>query len=304
MQTLDDLQAFDINNASVILWIFKKSYRDGQDHYTGRWISLTAELSSQIKFTATQTIESRTELLSYDLLAQNNEQSFLAIERDETYASEIIEKSAAELPGKRIKKLKELENAAFYVVKFYGGQGTLYCAKKVDNSWQTRKQNGLMSVIFSEDVLDLNERPSFNISRDFDFLIFRDTLFISHKRNFESVLSHRAEYLESFSTLKADPDFSRLFSNLGHIASYVGTNRMHLRRAYMIWEKGHFRDANFIRNLRTHAPRLNLAIEFDEQSRIVTTAENCRDIFQALLDHRLNSLLSEKVYDVPNATSI
>jgi len=42
----------------------------------------------------------------------------------------------------------------------------------------------------------------------------------------------------------------------------------------------------------------------DAQGRIVPTLDTCRDIFQALLDHRLESRLSQRLYDVENTATV
>jgi hypothetical protein len=49
---------------------------------------------------------------------------------------------------------------------------------------------------------------------------------------------------------------------------------------------------------------MNLSIQFDAAGRIIPTVETCRDIFQALLDHRLDSRLSQQLYDVQNTEPV
>ncbi|MGY2200948.1 hypothetical protein [Pseudomonas gingeri] len=47
-------------------------------------------------------------------------------------------------------------------------------------------------------------------------------------------------------------------------------------------------------------PNFGLNIPFQADGKIVPTPESCPDIFKALLDHRLKSHFSEKIYDVQN----
>lgn len=56
--------------------------------------------------------------------------------------------------------------------------------------------------------------------------------------------------------------------------------------------------------LRQHHAGHGLTLEFDTNGLIVPTAETCRDIITALLDHGLASAFSENVYDVPDATKV
>ena len=63
--------------------------------------------------------------------------------------------------------------------------------------------------------------------------------------------------------------------------------------------KGHFRNAEFMDNLRANYA----AMGSDHRLRrgrphCGQRPESCRDIFQALLDHRLDSRLSMRMYDV------
>ena len=94
------------------------------------------------------------------------------------------------------------------------------------------------------------------------------------------------------------------FSDLQVLRDFVGENKMQLRRASAIRQKGHYKDQNFMQNLRDRHAQFGLALNFDGNGRIVPSAETCRDIFQALLDHRLRSGFSQNVYDVPDAQTV
>lgn len=56
--------------------------------------------------------------------------------------------------------------------------------------------------------------------------------------------------------------------------------------------------------LQAECKNMSLNITFDDRGRIVPTAETCRDIFQALLNHRLESRLDSKFYDVPSTAPV
>ena len=59
-----------------------------------------------------------------------------------------------------------------------------------------------------------------------------------------------------------------------------------------------------MQRLRAEAAALRLNIKFDKTGKISPTTETCRDIFQALLDHRLDSRLSRNIYDVDDAAKV
>ena len=82
------------------------------------------------------------------------------------------------------------------------------------------------------------------------------------------------------------------------LIGFVGTNKIQLRRTSAIKTKGHYKDPDFMGRLRAEARNLGFKFAFDAAGRIVPTPDDCRDIIQALLDHRLNSRLSKQLYDV------
>jgi hypothetical protein len=84
----------------------------------------------------------------------------------------------------------------------------------------------------------------------------------------------------------------------------VGENKIQLRRASAIHQKGHYRDAEFMTRLREQHLNFGFAIQFDDNGRIIATPETCDEIVTALLDHRLSSAFSMRVYDVPSAIPI
>lgn len=304
MTELVDLKNFDIDEATVSVWVFKASRSDGAPKFTGRWIGTTDALDIAIKEAVAESIMGIGETIDYDILAQNNEGSALTIMTDETYAHLIAAQIANETPAKKITSLKEVQNTKFYAIKFVGKNGTMLAVRRADRSWSSRKSRGIIKVVYSDDELDLDEDPTFNIEPHFDFFILDDRIFISSKKNFETVLAYKVGHIEAFGELQAEQEFGCIFADMGPITKFVGSNKMHLRRALAIREKGHYKDSIFMENLRRHAAAMNLLIEFDEEGRIIPTEKNCRHIFQALLDHRLHSRLSVQMYDVQNTEPV
>lgn len=300
MPALQDLHSFNIEQANINFWIFRR-YTKGnppEPKYTGKWVSLDNDLKSALKSTAMAFRASLTETFEYGLLAENNQSSALTIPQDETHAAKFVAESQDQTPAKRISEMDELANAEFYAVKFSCAQGNLYCVRKTDSTWKTKKRTGAIHTFFKSKTLKLDGAPSFHIAKDFDMAVLEDTIFIKHKLSFESILSHKAAHQEDFTQLLAQADFQALFTTTEAVSAYVGTNAMQLRRASAIKMKGHYLDAKFIENLRREYANFGLKIPFQADGRIAPTPESCPDIFKALLDHRLKSHFSEKIYDV------
>lgn len=301
---LKNLKDFDIQAAELSIWVFRKRIVQGRPSFTGRWITVDPELKSELLGFINLERESYTETIDYALLAQNNESSLMLIGTGETSAVSVVSTSANQIPDKKIKEIKELSNCDFYSVKLVVGDTVMHCVKKTDASWRTKNKVGLKSVVFKQKKLKIDKTPRFNISKDFDFFILENEIFIKNKKIFESVLSYKNAHIANFSELVDEADFSELFTDSEPLRKYVSTNTIHLRRASAIKQKGYYKIPEFMESLRQNALRLRLNLMFDDQGKIIVNDDCCADIFQALLDHRLQSHFTAHIYDVPNASMV
>ncbi len=304
MPDLAGLQGFDLAAADLTVWVFKRSTRDGVPVFNGKWVEITPELKTALCDSVTGALAAITETIDYDILAQNNESSALTLGADETHIAMVDAQALNPTPGRKIHQLRQIANAAFYMLRFATNEGVLLAIRKTNPTWSTRRSSNIIRVVFDDDQLDIDERPSFSLEPFFDFFVFNAEIYVSNKGRFESVLAYRAGHMEAFQELTVEADFSAIFSDVGPITEFVGENKIQLRRAIAIREKAHYKDAGFMQNLRNHCAAMNLQIAFDGAGRIVPTPETCRDIFQALLDHRLDSRLSNQLYDVQNTEPV
>ena len=304
MADLAQLKAFDLADADLTVWVFKRSTKDGGQVFTGRWVGITQELGEALRQAVSGAFTAITETLEYSILEQNNEGSALTLDSQMTHLPEIDIQAANPTPARKAKNLKQIANSDFYMLRFTHESGTLLAVRKTNSTWSTRKAGNAMRVVFFDEELDIDNRPSFSLEPYFDFFSFGETLFVTNKPRFESVLAYRAGHQEAFAQLTEQDEFLGIFADVGPISNYVGTNKIQLRRALTIREKGHYRDPGFMANLRAYCQELNLAIQFDSEGRIVPTDESCKDIFQALLDHRLDSRLSRGLFDVQSSKRV
>jgi hypothetical protein len=296
---------FDINAATVALWVFKKSLRPGAAPvFTGRWVQTDEALDDALKQAVIQERARILEVNDYGLLAQNNEDSALRIDGLLTHAGLLTAQMAAEIAPKKVRNLKDVRNSDFYVIKLVSGDSILYAVRKTDASWKSQKAVNHLTVLFADDELTLQEAPTFSVSRHVDFFIIDDDVLMTNKAAFESVLSYKQAHADDFAALQAEHDFSSLFSDIAPLVTFVGTNKLHLRRVCAIRQKGHYRNAAFMDKLREQHHQFGLLLIFDAQGRIDPTEKSCADIIRAFLDHRLTSPFSENVYDVPDATPV
>jgi len=294
---------FDLNHATVTLWLFRKTAQPaGQaPKYTGRWIDTNGDLDKVLKESIAAERARITEARPYTLLAQNDESSALKIDALETHADLILSAAATETPAQKVKRMEQIRNTDFYVVKLTVGNKALYAVKKTESSWQTKKMKDAIYAFFSNNKLGLDDKPSFRISKLIDFFIVDDEVLISHKGHFESILSYKQAHIEDFHALQSEAIFKTIFTDVQPLIDFVGANKIHLRRACAIREKGHYKSRQFMSRLKANYRRYHLKLKFDGNGKIDPTPETCGDIIRALLDHRLLSPFSDSLYDVQDA---
>ncbi|MEQ8694890.1 MAG: DUF4868 domain-containing protein [Gammaproteobacteria bacterium] len=296
---------FDIAHADVSVWLFRKSRgADAGVVFTGHWIDTDEDLDAALKEAVATARDGVMEAEDYSLTATLEHGQSLTIEKAVTTAEQIVEKSAEELPNRKATNIPHIQNTDFYVVKLTEGDNVLHAVRRTDASWVSKKNFGLIKVIFADDQLGLNPNPDFHLSRHVDLFIAGDEIVILDKRNFEMVLSYKEAHVTDFQELQADVTFSGLLDDLTPLVAYIGTNKLRLRRVCAIREKGHYADAVFIQNLRARHAEAGLNLLFDAAGRLIATPETCPDIILALLNHRLYSRFTEQNYDVPNATQV
>jgi hypothetical protein len=306
MAILQDLRALNLAEAQVNLWTVKGPTGAAAEAptYSARWVETTEDVDSALKDVFLTDIARIEEVLEYGLLAQNNEASALRLPVDETHAAILLEVLKEEAPGKKASKVKHLLNTKFYVAKFIIDDQITYAVRRADSAWRTKKANSISNLYFADEILAIDERPHFELSRHFDFIVFGQDILIFNKGAFESVLRHKEAQREDFAQLQEEPEFQTVFVDLAPLVTHVGDNKIQLRRACAIRAKGHYKDEQFMNRLRNSQADYGLAIQFDAEGKIIVTPETCAQIMTALLDHRLKSGFSTLVYDVQNTTQV
>ncbi|WP_172724501.1 Kiwa anti-phage protein KwaB-like domain-containing protein [Neorhizobium tomejilense] len=306
MAALEDLKGLDLAQAQVILWTVKGPAGPAADapKYSGRWIDTTDEVDDVLKEILIADLAKTEEVLEYGLLAQNNEASALTIGFDETHADQLLQEIAAELPQKKASTVKHLLNAKFYVAKFIIGEQVIYAVRKTEDGWKTKRALNVRDLYFADQQLALDGRPHFQLSKNFDFFIFGGEILVKTKNAFESFLRYKSEQRQEFVGLQGEAEFLDIFLDVAPLVAYVGDNKIQLRRAFAIRDKGHYKDPLFMQRLRDNQAEYGFGIQFDAQGKIVATPETCAQIMKALLDHRLKSGFSTLIYDVQDTTPV
>jgi Domain of unknown function (DUF4868) len=304
--TLDDLKTFNVDAAVVSLWVFKgpRGPNDAPPIYTGYWVETTDEVDAALKETVEDERARIEEPIEYGLLAQNNEASALLIAKEETNAGILVDAVAAETENRRVQSAQRLQNAMFYLIKMVHNDTILYAIRRTTSGWKTKRARSSRSIFFLENRLDLDHRPHFDLEKAIDFFIVGENLLILNKGHFESILRYKETHQSDFLALQAEVEFAGIFTNLDPLVQHVGVNKIQLRRMSAVRQKGHYRDTEFMDRLRQHHAEYGLTFQFDGDGKIIATPETSSQIITALLDHRLASGFSRKIYDVQDAKPV
>ncbi|HTV54183.1 MAG TPA: Kiwa anti-phage protein KwaB-like domain-containing protein [Terriglobia bacterium] len=306
MAVLDDLKAFDVDAAFVSLWIFKSSSgaKGGHPTFRGHWVETTDAVDVALKETVKAERNRLEELIEYDLLAENNESSALRIGRDETHAGLLVDAVAAETENRRVQNVKHLLNSTFYLIKLTHNGEVLYAVRRTPPGWKTKRAISVRTLVLAESRLDIDDSPRFDIEKNIDFFICGEEVLILHKGHFESTLQYKQAHSEDFLALQKEPEFADLFVDLTPLVQHVGSNKIQLRRMCSVHQKAHYRDTDFMARVRDHHTEYGLTLQFNNEGRIIVTPDTGAQVITALLDHRLASGFSKRVYDVPSATPV
>ena len=160
------LQDFDITNATVAVWLFKKSYPvpGGVPRFKGRWIDTDQQLDAALKQALIAKRDSILEVEEYGLLAGIEVGQALRVDALETHAALITAEAAAETADRKATNLKEVRNTDFYVVKLVSGVQVIHAVHRTDASWGPKRVANHQCSL-QDDQLGLNTSPGFNISR-------------------------------------------------------------------------------------------------------------------------------------------
>lgn len=306
--TFTDFKRLAIAGAEISLWVFKKRPDSnggaGDIKYTAYWVKIADAVKAELRNIVVGYQNNYVEAEAYSLLAQNNENSFLGVDLQETNFDKL--KLLIDRPPEEHQATdeKQLNNAVGYVVRISTPNTVLYGVKKTTANWKTKRARNLMNLVFRQQELDIEDNPAFSLERTFDFFVLSDHILTPNKAAFESLLSYKASYKTAFTQLQVEPSFSGLFTNLQPLVTYVGSNSIHLRRMSTIQTKGLYQDLNFLTRLKQVNQQKGWNIQFHDDGRIHPTEDTVKTIIQVLLDHRLFSELSLNTYDVQSTVPV
>ncbi|MDO4695937.1 MAG: DUF4868 domain-containing protein [Neisseria sp.] len=164
--------------------------------------------------------------------------------------------------------------------------------------------NSFINAIFENGELSATPEETFSFDEYFDFYCMNQAIFIKSKRAYESATSDKKSYQRNFDSLSIDPSFTDIFDDIQPLKAYVGTNAIQLRRMTVIQDKALYLQPDFLIKVNQINTNRNFGLNFSENGKLIICNNTVKTIIQILLDHRLLSEITEKIYDVPDAEAI
>lgn len=303
MSDFSNWRLFNYDNATIQLWVFKKSSTAAK--FRAWHVRTDQQIEQLFRSAIKNEIERITESSAYSPLAQTNESSCLTHALEESVgAIALLNKVDQPEAENADAELKHLKGAAGYVVKFQDGTDTVYAVRKTAPTWKPTVRKSFINAFFKNGELSASPEESFSFDSYFDFYCFNETLFVTSKRSYESTVSDKKVYETSFEQLTIDPQFASQFSSVEPLKQYVGTNAMQLRRITVIQQKALYLRPDFCPKLKAVSAARQWGLNFDANDRLVVCDVTARTIMQVLLDHRLLSEITDTIYDVPDAEAV
>lgn len=291
---------FDYDNATVQLWVFKKSTTSAK--FRAWHVRTDLQVENLFREAIRSEASRITEKIVYSHLSQNNENSCLehSLEESEGLIALLQAVDAPEAENTDA-QLKQLKGAVGYLVKFQSGDRTVYAVRKTAPTWKPTVRSKMINAIFVNGELSAVPNESFSFDAYFDFYCLNETIFVASKRAYEGTVSDKKAYKKSFDQLTVDPNFLAVFSDVAPLRQYVGQNAIQLRRMTVIQQKAVYTTPGFPKRVKDVSNARNWGINFDQNEKIVLCENTVRVVMQVLLDHRLLSEITETIYDVPDA---
>ena len=303
MTDFADWKSFNYDDATVQLWVFKKS--TAASKFRAWHVRTDGTIEQLFRDTIKREVAATTESVAYSPISQNNESSCLihALEESEGLIALLDRVDAPEAENVDA-ELKHLKGAAGYLVKFQLGGHIVYAIRRTAPTWRPKIRSSLINAIFHNGELSATPEETFSFDSFFDFYCLNETIFVKAKRAYESTMSEKKIYQRSFEELAVDTHFTSIFSDIQPLKDYVGYNAMQLRRVTVIQQKALYMRPGFSQRVKTVNEARNYGLNFDASDKIVACQDTAKTIMQILLDHRLLSEITDTIYDVPDTEAV
>ncbi|MCD0501531.1 DUF4868 domain-containing protein [Bordetella petrii] len=295
---LAQIKATDFSGWPVTFWLVKKKIARKKAHYDVLRVDTDTRLQQRFQGFLKQQLQDRDfHLSSYDFNNADGDDVLFTIAADATEFVNIQAAVEAGFDNPLAKNYDELLNSWAYIALFENGGKRLYACRKISAETQPRKVKSKSATFFQHHKLvDIDEKEIFLIDPRYDFFVFEDTIFIAHKRQFESAMNFREGMIANGAEVLSDFEKLKLVDDVKIIREYVGTNLHHLRKLSSIRKSGYYKQPGYMKKLIavSQSEKWDLKIY---QDKIVVEPDTVELLLKLLNNDRLRSPINDELFD-------
>jgi hypothetical protein len=267
--------------------------------YTALHVDTEPHLQTKLAKVVGEAVEQANRLRPYDYYtADQDEGEALAVSTDETDFEQIQAQVDLGSAARSITHPNELNDSWAYLIDVEASGQHVVAMHKIVGGWTVKKQGLLLRVLFRNAALvDHEDAPVFQLEKKVDFVAFCGVLVILDKSKFESVLNFRAGMEQKRDEMLQDFRSMGVVTDPSVIREAIGSKLSLLRRAACVKKSGYYKDGQFLTELRRVCQEYQWGIDWQD-GRIVVTPENVETVLKLLNNDRLESPVTEEMFDV------
>ncbi|MEL3900189.1 Kiwa anti-phage protein KwaB-like domain-containing protein [Treponema phagedenis] len=301
---INEIKDANFNNWSVSFWLIKRKISVSKSKKESIYLTLRVDMDDKLpkRFkgylkTQLQNQNRKYHLENYDYSNADGDGVLLTMDSDDTDFTKVESEISKGLDNDRVSSYSDLLNSWAYVILFESGNKKLYAWKKISADTQPKKAKAKNSVFFYNQILvDLDDKDVFAVYPNYDFFVYKGTIFISSKGQFESSMNFREGIKAKSNQLLKELKELEIFQNIELIDEHIGDNLHYLRKMASILKSGYYKQPNYINKLIAINKKENWQLKV-ENGKIIVEKETIDLLLKLLNNDRLRSLINDEIFD-------
>ncbi|EJB5285167.1 DUF4868 domain-containing protein [Vibrio vulnificus] len=305
---LSELQALDLSNATVNLWVAKviignKTKRFGDI----KNLKVHSDYKDHFRQYVIECIQGNQHIEELKPITTIQDNRFFYVESSSTDLSQLQELVESGELG-TVNQQNELNNYNAYAIQLTFGEPevSIYAFRYIKGAWglnNTTSKSLTTSYQDNQLVVEIDSSSKFRITPYIDFIQYNSGVFIADLGQFETAMNYherlREKKAETITALGSS--IAMTSQESAKLTAIVGEDKRLMRQLASVYEKQHFNNDIWLRKLREAAEEAgNWQIKFDEHGKILVeeTKEYVRELLVLLQNKRVKTVVDGLMFDV------
>lgn len=298
-EKFEQVKTVDWSEAVVSFYVVKRRLVNKEAKYEILQVNTDDNLRRKLRSVANRKVESSNQAIEYDFNTNDLDDNVLGIATEETDLQQLIESINDEESPRVATDYEELLRSWIYIARLEKDDQILYSARRVSDSWSTKKVFQLINMVFDNNMLvDLEQKEIFRIDGKVDFFSFDGVIFIADKKNFEMALNFREGMERNRDAIVEEFKEIELFVDADEISNLVGTNIKRLRKLSQVKKAGYYKEQEFLQGLKRVNDIENWSIQYSEDGKLIVSEDDIDIVLKVLNNDRLTSMINQENFDV------